>query len=312
MKRRNFIAKGAVAAAYAMGLASCTSTTQAPVVSLQKKFSLKFVRDFGNRLIVQALASDGAPLDMILDTAATRTAFFQNYSRQYQPKPIIGVRTRVYGLSGSFFASLYDIDEYQIGTEKLSNFTAPVIPDWEYQTRTPHGIIGLDFLSQFRIVIDPVNQQIDFYDPPALARDEGNGIPFRKLDLPIGERPLYYLEIDFSFGRKIPFLVDTGSTFTACNFPAARFLEVRPRRAYQTPSETAYDVHGKAVETFAITSSIQRLGGRDFSVGEILISNAAFFSEIGYSEVPFGILGLNSLLLSRLTLEFARERAFFK
>lgn len=312
MNRRGFILSSAATACMA-GCAThvdATARLVAPIIRLPYRF------DYGRRLIVTVYYEDGAPMDFIVDTASTGTALFKNFADRIATSPVDRPPAKILGLSGAFFAPLFQVGDIKIGDVDLNDLQAPVLSDWPFATRTPQGILGLDFLSNYIFFIRKNPNVLELYDAESLSRlssnEEWHSVILTATDFGVTERSLYTFEVEFSNNRPIPFLLDTGSNFTALNFAAAEYLKIIPLRARTPKSRNTTDVHGNTVDSFAIPSAYQKIGGVEWPMKAMEITDAPFFSEIGYGDRPFGVFGLDSLLQSEFAVDFQRKRLFLK
>ncbi len=308
MNRRDFLSFAGSAAI----MGGCASSDQAVVPITQPFMTLPYRLDYGRRLIVTAFHENGAAIDFIVDTASTKIVFFENVADRINPRPVEAPAARIFGFSSVFSAPYFQIGDIRIGEVVLRDLHAPILSDWPAAERTPQGVLGLDVLSDYVIVVRKDPAIIEFYEPDTFVRPSSENdwrtIALTATDFGVTEKALYTFELAFTRTRRIPFLLDTGSNFTACNFPAAEYLKVLPMRARTPPRRDASDVHGERVETYVISGAFQQVGGIERPIKEILISDASFFTEIGYGDRPFGIFGLDSLLQTGFGIDFRRGR----
>ncbi len=287
-RRRDFLGAGLLALVSGCAVAPIRVSTPAEPI-----MRLPFRYDYGRRLIVQLGVNGRGPFDFIVDTAATRSVIFENLARQIEVSALDGPPASVFGLSGIRLAPIYDAGTINIGDLSLPANRTPLLRDWPDATRTPQGILGLDFLTQFAFVIRQDTQQIELYNGAPPLGSDWIRAPISRDNFGRAERDLMLTEIQFGLGRRVPFLIDTGSTISACNFPTADYLRTVPPRSRRRQVSEFVDVHGGKVETFKLNADIFRIGGVHMPDNSLLIADAPFFDQIGYRDKPLGVLGLD-------------------
>lgn len=272
---------------------------------------LPFRYDYGRRLIVQLRVNDSGPYDFIVDTAATRSVIFENLTNSIDVTPLNRPPASVFGLSGIRQAPIYDAGNISIGELSLSARETPLLPDWPEATRTPQGILGLDFLLRYSFVIRQDIRQIVFYDEAPPTESDWARAEITQDDFGTVERALMTIEINFGIGRRVSFLLDTGSTISACNFPAANLLRTIPARSRQRQSNDFVDVHGGKIETYALNADVFQIGGVHISDQSLVITDAQFFEQIGYRDKPLGVLGLDFFRRRNMAFNTAENEIAF-
>lgn len=306
LNRRAFLGVGF--ASLASGCAISPSPVAAPAQPLLR---LPFHHDYGRRLIVQVSVNERGPYEFIVDTAATRSVIFENLTNEIDVTPLDKPPASVFGLSGIRQAPIYDAGHINIGDLSLSASEAPLLPDWREATRTPQGILGLDFLLQYSFFIRQDTRQIEFYEgAPPLDADWVRAEIIRN-NFGSVERALLLTEVNFGVGRRVSFLLDTGSTISACNFPAANLLRTIPARSRQRQTNDFVDVHGGKIETYALNADVFRIGGAHISNQALVITDAQFFDQIGYRDKPLGVLGLDFFRRRNMAFNIARNEFAF-
>ncbi len=314
MDRRSFVA-GASATAL-VGCVIPPKPEPAPRSFASPIVSIPFRIDYGRRLIVQGLVNDGGPLDFIVDTAATTSVLFENAMAPSEAERSGLPDINLLGLNGVQKAPTFRIGSIDVGGRRLENHIAPILRDWENFQRTPHGVLGLDFLGRTVMVIDPVTSKLELYDAPAEeieALSQGwRSVPLQKEALGLPSPP--FLLVDVVIRRKrTPFLVDTGSRSTLCNFPAVAHLQTIPQiTAPNRNRATVSDIYSDEIEAFILRKYSIDLGVVRLPAQPILVAETQFFDEIGFRDMPFGVLGLDNLLQQAFAIDFSENRLFVR
>ena len=268
--------------------------------------------DYGRRLTVQVAVNSGESHDFIIDTAATQSVIFDNLAKKMKLAAQATGSAQVYGLSGIKTVPTIDVGTLRLGEVEFNAANAPLLNDWPEVSRTPQGIIGLDLLSSYVVVFRFQDSILELYE--ANARPKGNWLsePLYSSNFGVANRPLYFVNIDFGSSRRVPFLLDTGSFDTVCNFAAADYLRAVPALA-RDPQERdkVVDIHGEQLTAYSLRAAQFAIGTIQLAANDITVMNAPFFRDLGYGDRPFGVLGLTSLVRRDIAIDFtAREISF--
>jgi len=290
----------------AAGLAEQSGPPEAPI-------TLAMRVDYGRRMTTRGRLNGAGPYDFVIDTAASVTAIFQNLADRAAIEPSGGPDMSVLGLSGARKLPAFHIGDLTFGDLALANQMSPILPDWRDLQRTPQGIVGIDLFDDTITVFDPWNDRFDVWRAgSAEAQSVVVDWPkarLRTTDFGGAIDGLFLLDVTLN-DRVFPFLFDTGSSVTVCNFEAAQALRVVPHSPRKTRRADVSDVHGEVVETHLLFVPRVRIGSAELSDRSLYVSNAPFFDHIGYHDRPFGILGLDFLRAQRFAVDFRRNVLF--
>ena len=216
MRRRSFIK---LASTSALLHSACTSIQTNEPASIPPISSLSYRFDFGGRVIVQGSINGSGPYDFIVDTAATSTTLFENVASPASVTPSGAPDTLLLGLSGIRKTPTYKVGDIRVGNITLKDHIAPILPDWTDAVRTPQGILGLDYFEGKIAVFDPVNKILNIYSSGAQAfLAAWSPVDLLRSNFGISTHFFYVVDVLIE-GRKTPFLLDSGTSATLCNFP---------------------------------------------------------------------------------------------
>ena len=131
----------------------------APPASSSTAASVPFQKR-GELMAVQATLNDKTPANFIVDTGASYTTISQATARQLdidleKDYPILHFQTA----NGVIQAPLVSVQSIEVGGLKLKNISVAVHDVFSDPAVT--GLLGLNFLSQFRVDIDSKNSMLN-------------------------------------------------------------------------------------------------------------------------------------------------------
>ena len=142
-------------------LRASADASQTPITSFPYEIG------YDGWITVKVRVNGKGPYDFIIDTGATLTLAFENLraEQSFTPSPL--PPRRILGLSSAVTAPVTTLGDIEIGGETLMNHDGVVLADWAPPRKTPHGVLGLDFLTRYLVVIDKASQRIELYAPDA-------------------------------------------------------------------------------------------------------------------------------------------------
>jgi predicted aspartyl protease len=177
---------------------------------------------FHANLIVVSAQINGVAKDFIFDTGATRTTISNNLIKELGIKEVEKIKAR--GMGGEVDASIVRIDSISLGNIVLRDFSCGVTDMDNIRNLIGgdiSGVLGYDFLSQFRVTIDYQAKQLtlDKYKIKALE----------------------------------PFII-TGDTFSS---PKFKIKLIRPNQSWQFNTETPLPMIAVILEKVNTSASIR-------------------------------------------------------
>ena len=133
---------------------------QSQPASQPQRFVVPFTRS-GNAIIVEALVNGRGPIEFILDTGASLTLIPIAQAKKIGVDPEKGDPIPVTGVGGTVIVPLVQIDSINLGGAKVSNLEAAIHPRFGKS-----GLLGMDFLSGFRVDINYAGNQVTLEHQP--------------------------------------------------------------------------------------------------------------------------------------------------
>lgn len=243
------------------------------------------------------IEGDG-PFDFMIDTGSQATAITREITERIQFESL-GMATLI-GMASIRPVELVELDNLQIGNQVIHNVAAPVL---ERRNVGAQGIIGLDSLQDFRVLLDFRNETITVEDVTKKANRRGFEIIVRARHK-LGQLLITDALVD---GVKTTVIIDTGAQATMGNLALRERLRSRRSQEVET-----IDVNG--VSLLANVSYARRLEihGLEMSNVPITYADTPAFEALGLEDTPVLSLGMQHLkVFDRISIDFSNSRIMF-
>jgi len=254
------------------------------------------------RLTLPVMVDGAGPYAFMIDTGSQATAITHEI-RTALALPPAGTATLV-GMASRRAVDLVDIGRIEFGTNSFTNFTAPVLAR---ENVGADGIIGLDALQDFRVLIDFRKQTIAVEDASTKASARN---PDRGYEIVVRARTrLGQLLITDALveGVRATVIIDTGAQASLAN--TALRDRIRAKRAHNVTSTDVNGVELAGQLAIVRTLSIAGLGLTDVP---LTFADTPAFAALGLADQPALSLGMQHLaLFDRVAIDFARQRIAF-
>jgi predicted aspartyl protease len=308
--RQLALAGFATVALLAPGLASANTAEQLPAAvqapspapglinpALAEVLTLE--EDRNRRLTVPVHIDGSGPYDFMIDTGSQATAVTREINATLALRPA-GTATLV-GMASRRAVEMVEVARLDIGSHTITDLSAPVL---EREHVGADGIVGLDSLQDFRVMIDFRDQTI------ALEDMRGRESSKRGFEIVVRARQkLGQLLITDAIveGIRATVIIDTGAQASLAN--NALREKIRTQRASEV---TTTDVNG--VDIVGQMSLMRSLSIEGLSLTNVPLTFAdtPAFAALGLAETPALSLGMNHLaLFDRVAIDFANRRVMF-
>ena len=273
--------------------------------------------DYGGWFTVSVTIDGQGPYDFIIDTGSSQTFVFENLAREKSFPPSGGPDRTILGMSATAKFPTYVVGDIAFGKAILENAWCVVLQDWLVDDKSPHGVIGLDMLSSYKLVFDVARQEVLLFKADASPQErfaQWAATPLQADDFGLNAGELYTV-IGTVERKPVRFLVDLGASGTIINRAAATGvaqgnefrLSLAPRLS-TTPIGQVVDALDEEVETQTIMVRRFRIGTTSWSRKLLILHNAQLFTEIGVADKPFGLLGADMLRDRSFAIDFPNQQ----
>lgn len=253
-----------------------------------------------NRRLTIPVRIDGSgPFNFMIDTGSQATAITREINERLRLRSA-GTAMLV-GMASRRMVDLVEVARLDIGSHSITDLTAPVL---ERVNVGADGIVGLDSLQDFRVLLDFRDQTIaleDMRDRRASSR--GFEIVVRARQR-LGQLLITDAVVE---GVRATVIIDTGAQASLAN--NALRDRIRTKRASEV---TTTDVNG--VDLVGQMSLMRNLTIEGLSLTNVPLTFAdtPAFESLGLTDTPALSLGMQHLaLFDRVAIDFANRRVMF-
>ncbi|WP_017665424.1 retroviral-like aspartic protease family protein [Porphyrobacter sp. AAP82] len=250
------------------------------------------------RLTLPVLVEGSGPFAFLIDTGSQATAITREIRDAAQLAPA-GTATLV-GMASSRQVELAEVGRITFGTNSYTNFAAPVL---EREHVGADGIIGLDALQDFRVLLDFRKATISVEDASGKEGREGFEIIVRARSR-LGQLLITDALVE---GVRTAVIIDTGAQASLGNLALRE--RIRARRAQEVITT---DVNGVGiVGELAVVRSLS-IEGLALTDVPLTFADAPAFAALGLNDEPVLSIGMQHLaLFDRVAIDFGRKRIAF-
>lgn len=254
-----------------------------------------------DRLTLAVDIGDHGPFDFLVDTGSEATVVSSRVAEKLGL--VADTQRTVVGIGGSSTTDEVWLDELVVGHHRIHDLPATVIEERHIGAA---GIIGIESLGEQRLTLDFAAREITLAPSPGRIKPRHNEIVVRART----RAKRLIVQRATLAGHEIDVVIDTGSSFTIGNTALRhRFF----RKAPVVTQTHLTDVLGNRSPVGIINAGellIERLSIRDTHVA---IADTAIFEELGLTERPALLLGMNHLqLFRRVAVDFHRRQVLFE
>lgn len=250
------------------------------------------------RLTLPVMVDGSGPFAFMIDTGSQATAITQEVRTALGLAPV-GTAVLV-GMASRREVELVDVSRIEFGTSSFTNFAAPVLAREHVGA---DGIIGLDALQDFRVLIDFRAQTIAVEDARTKLRSNGFEIIVRARQK-LGQLLITDALVE---GVRATVIIDTGAQSSLGN--TALQNRIRAKRAAEVIST---DVNGvDMIGQLAFVRSLT-IAGLSLTNVPLTFADTPAFDALGLTDQPVLALGMQHLaLFDRVAIDFAQRRIAF-
>ncbi len=271
----------------------------APALSDPATEILDLDEERNNRLTLPVMIDGAGPFDFMIDTGSQATAVTHQINEGLQLTPF-GTATLV-GMASRRPVNVVEVDTMTFGSHTIRDILSPVL---DAQHVGADGILGLDSLQDFRVLIDFRNDTIAVQDVSALRGGRRGFEIIVRARQELGQLLITNAVVE---GVPATVIIDTGAQASIGN------LALRERLTTQRSQEvTTTDVNGvDLVGQLSYVRSLN-LGGLSMQNVSLTFADAPAFEALGLKDQPVISLGMQHLrMFDRVAIDFSSQRILF-
>lgn len=250
------------------------------------------------RLTLPVTVEGTGPFAFMIDTGSQATAITREIRDIVGLAPA-GTATLV-GMASRRQVELASVERIEFGANSYTNFTAPVL---ERAHVGADGIIGLDALQDFRVLLDFRKATISVEDAREKEGRGGFEIIVRARSR-LGQLLITDALVE---GVRATVIIDTGAQASLGNLALREKIRARRAEAVLTTDVNGVDILGELAVVRTLT--IEGLALTDVP---LTFADAPAFAALGLNDEPVLSIGMQHLsLFDRVAIDFGRKRIAF-
>ena len=255
--------------------------------------------DRTNRFTVPVTIEGSGPYDFMIDTGSQATAVTHQINEGLQLTPF-GTATLV-GMASRRPVDVVEVDSMSFGSYTVRDLISPVL---DARHVGADGILGLDSLQDFRVLIDFREETIAVQDVSTLRNERSGFEIIVRARQELGQLLITDATIE---GVQATVIIDTGAQGSLGNLALQQRL--RRKRAQEV---TTTDVNG--VELVGELSYVRSLNIEGLTLQNVPLAfaDAPAFEALGLKDTPVISLGMQHLqMFDRVAIDFSNQRILF-
>jgi predicted aspartyl protease len=260
---------------------------------------LDLAQERHERLTLPVTIDGSGPYQFMIDTGSQATAVTQGINESLGLESL-GMATLV-GMASRRPVEVVELDRLEFGSNVIHNLAAPVL------NRThvgADGILGLDTLQDFRVLLDFRNETIAVQD---VTRDKASQSGFDIIVRARHNRGQLLITDAKVEGVKAIVIIDTGAQTSMANL--ALRDRIRTKRAHDIITTDVNGVQMLGALTYVRSLQIE---GLELSNVPLTFADAPAFEALGLKDKPVLSLGMRHLrMFDRVAIDFSRRRVLF-
>ncbi|MFL0357537.1 retroviral-like aspartic protease family protein [Erythrobacter sp. GH1-10] len=277
---------------------SLSQESIAPDLSSPETEILALEEERHRRMTIPVTIGGSGPFNFMIDTGSQATAVTHQIN-QGLSLPRLGTAT-VVGMASSRIVDLVEVNDLMVGTHTIHNISAPVLNRAHLGA---DGIIGLDSLQDFRVLIDFRKDTIALEDVTTKFSSRGFEIIVNARQR-LGQLLITDAVVE---GVRATVIIDTGAQASLGNLALQERIKARRREEVLT-----MDVNGVTMMgDLAYVRSLE-IEGLQMRNVPLTFADAPAFEALGLKDQPVLSLGMQHLkIFDRIAIDFSNQRILF-
>lgn len=250
------------------------------------------------RLTLPVRVEGTGPFAFMIDTGSQATAITHEI-RAAAALPPAG-RAILVGMASRREVELASVGRLEFGSNSYTNFTAPVLAREHVGA---DGIIGLDALQDFRVLIDFRQQTIAVENASGSDKRSGFEIVVRARSK-LGQLLITNALVE---GVRATVIIDTGAQASLGNMALREKIRAKRAQEVITTDVNGVDIVGQLALVRSL--SIEGLALKDVA---LTFADTPAFAALGLEDKPVLSIGMQHLaLFDRVAIDFGKQRILF-
>jgi len=268
---------------------------------------------FHDLITVPVFVNDAGPYPFLIDTGATTSVIFRGFAKDYEIEQSGTTTHNVHGINTSEIRPVLTATNFRIGDFNLGTVFPVEAPTWAGADK-PKGIIGLDILQSYGVIINSRDKNITIATPdrfedqltPSWKSSKLRTNPYDKEN----PRGLMFVYVDIDANSRIPAIFDTGSQMTMMNKSSANnyfkdhsVSNGQKNWAHRGALTTEY------VNKFILVPKL-KFGRMRWDKFNILVKDMSSLEIINKRQSPLMIVGMDLMKNRDFAINFPDKRLY--
>ncbi|GMN03818.1 aspartyl protease family protein [Erythrobacter sp. MTPC3] len=259
---------------------------------------LQLEQERHRRLTIPVTIEGSGPYNFLIDTGSQATAVTHHINDNLSLEPL--GRAQLVGMASIRPVDVVEVNNLVVGSHTIHSISAPVLNRSHVGA---DGIIGLDSLQDFRVLIDFRNDTIALEDLTKKQTRSGFEI-IVKARQKLGQLLITDALVE---GVRATVIIDTGAQASLAN--NALRNRIRTKRSQEV---TTMDVNGVTMVGDAVNIRSLTIEGLTLTNMPLTFADAPAFEALGLKDTPVLSLGMQHLkLFDRVAIDFSNQRILF-
>jgi hypothetical protein len=268
----------------------------------------------GGRFLTAVTIDGQGPFSFVIDSAASRTLLYEHARARLGLVRAQADDLTVYGLNSVAKAMPVKPGVVTVAGEQIAGMTLGVLPDNAREEAGVDGVLGIDVLARYFVVLDRSTMRLTL-----LAPDSAAAAPYRNWSATaltpraVKNAPVNFWYVQGMFENwHFTSLFDLGAGFSLINWAAAEKLGLHQATIpkLQPPPAFLRDMLGTDEPVMKIVGVNIALDRLSWDKQAVVVANSDVFSRFNLDGQPAAILGAGLLQNNSLAIDFANHRLY--
>ncbi|MEM1052302.1 MAG: aspartyl protease family protein [Pseudomonadota bacterium] len=260
---------------------------------------LDLEEDQARRFTVPVMVEGQGPFDFMIDTGSQATAVTHQINAGLSLAPT-GTATLV-GMASRRPVELVEVEKMSFGQHTVYDLISPVL---DARHVGAHGILGLDSLQDFRVLIDFRDETIAVQDVSAIENDRSGFEIIVRANQRLGQLLITDAVVE---GVRATVIIDTGAQASIGSLALRE--RIRRKRAQEVITT---DVNGVELTGQMQLVKSLKIDGIALQNVALTFADAPAFDALGLGGKPVLSLGMQHLrIFDRVAIDFSESRVLF-
>lgn len=303
-------------------LSACSTSPDVERVALESVLAsshataLDYETSSGGLIVFELDLQETGPGAFILDTGATTSVIYR-HSILPGTEVEIGGDVRVHDMNFLANRPTARVEGFFIGQKEIEDINFAILDQPNYSDpllRETKGVIGLDILTAYKVMIDPLEKKLYFIDAQSSTlKFDKNWSSIRLNERPFNKEVLglHFLDLVVN-GTEAFALLDTGSEFNVMNWNFQRLRKLRVKRQHLRKNWKVNGAIGEFRPEWSVFLEGIEFGRHGWPHQLFSVHRLDLFDTMDLEGKPIMIVGMPFFEGKTILIDFANDSMWIK